>query len=288
MNLRDRMLDLSLRKVINRGRSFFGLGDPGLEPPSGVDELLGTEQARAIAAMPRYTRGMVKFDDVSLSFNDNVALLGMLDEIFVRQNYAFSTNNDRPVILDCGANIGVGVAYLKKHYPNAVIYAFEPDGEAFRCLSENIKRNNFSDVHLYQKAVWINNQELDFYADGSWGGGLFPKKGPASSSSSSRVNAVDISEFLDQPIEFLKMDIEGAETEVIQHATAKIIKNVKRFFFEWHSMKREDQSLGKILHEFERAGFRYHIKEASFRNRPFVYTPEGNMDSQLDVFLYKV
>ena len=104
-----------------------------------------------------------------------------------------------------------------------------------------------------------------------------------------RHNAVDISDFLDQPIEFLKMDmdIEGAETEVIQHASAKIIKNVKRFFFEWHSMKGESQLLGKILHEFESAGFRYHIKEASFRSTPFVFTPEGNMGSQLDVFLYK-
>lgn len=285
MSLSDRMLDLSLRKVINRGRSILGLSDPGLTPSVGVNELLGEEQALEIAAMPRYTRGEINFDDVVLAFNDNVALLGMLDEIYVRQNYAFSTNNDRPVILDCGANIGVGVAYLKKQCPNAVIYAFEPDAEAFRCLSENIKRNNFPEVHLYRNAVWINNQELDFYADGSWGGGLFPKKGAASSS---RVSAVDISDFLDQPIEFLKMDIEGAETEVIQHASAKIVKNVKRFFFEWHSMKGESQLLGKILHEFESSGFRYHIKEASFRSSPFTHIPGGSMDSQLDVFLYKV
>jgi FkbM family methyltransferase len=279
------MLDLSLRKVITRGRSILGLGGPGLKPSVGINELLGEEQASVIAAMPRYTRGEVNFDNVVLAFNDNVALLGMLDEIYVRQNYAFLTNNDRPVILDCGANIGVGIAYFKKQCPNAVIYAFEPDGEAFRCLSENIKRNNFSDAHLYQNAVWINNQELDFYADGSWGGGLFPKKGSASSS---RVTAIDISDFLEQPIEFLKMDIEGSETEVIQHASAKIIKNVKRFFFEWHSMKGENQLLGKILHEFEISGFRYHIKEASFRSAPFAHIPEGSMDSQLDVFLYKV
>jgi len=287
MSLSDKMLDLSLRKVISRGRSIFGLGDPGLKPSAGINELLGEEQVSAIAAMPRYTRGEANFDNAVFVFNDNVALLGMLDEIYVRRNYAFRTNNDHPVILDCGANIGVGVAYLKKQCPNAVIYAFEPDGEAFRCLSENIKRNNFSDVHLQRNAVWINNQELDFYADGSWGGGLFPKKGSVSSSSSSRVTAVDISDYLNQPIEFLKMDIEGAETEVILHASAKIIKNVKRFFFEWHSMKGEGQLLGKILHEFESSGFRYHIKEASFRSTPFVYIPEGSMDSQLDVFLYK-
>ena len=285
MSLSDRALDLSLRKVISRGRSILGLGGHALKPSAGVNELLGEEQALAIAAMPRYTRGKVSFNNVVLEFNDNVALLGMLDEIYVRQNYAFLTNNDRPVILDCGANVGIGIAYLKRQYPNAVIYAFEPDAEAFRCLSANVERNNFTDVHLHHNAVWIKNQELDFYADGSWGGGLFPKQGSASSS---RVTAIDILDFLEQPIEFLKMDIEGAETEVIQHASAKIIKNVKRFFFEWHSMKGEGQLLGKMLHEFENSGFRYHIKEASPRSTPFAYIPGGSMDSQLDVFLYKV
>jgi FkbM family methyltransferase len=285
MSLSDRILDLNLRKVINRGRSILGLGSPALQPSAGVNELLGEEQALTIAAMPRYTRSEVNFNNTVLAFNDNVALLGMLDEIYVRLNYAFLTNNDRPVILDCGANIGVGIAYFKKQCPNAEIYAFEPDGEAFRCLSENVERNNYSNVHLYHNAVWVNNQELDFYADGSWGGGLFPKKG---STSSSRVKAIDISDFLEKPIEFLKMDIEGAETEVIQHASAKIIKNVKRFFFEWHSIKGKNQLLGKILHGFECSGFRYHIKEASSRNTPFAYIPEGSMDSQLDVFLYKV
>lgn len=285
MSLSDRVLDLSLRKVIRRGRSILGLGNSGLKPSVGVNELLGEEQASVIAAMPRYTKGEVGFDNVVLAFNDNVALLGMLDEIYVRRNYAFETNNERPIILDCGANIGVGIAYLKKQCPTAVIYAFEPDVEAFRCLSENVKRNNLLDVHPYHNAVWINHDELDFYADGSWGGGLFPKKGSASSS---RIPAVDISDFLDQPVEFLKMDIEGAETKVIQHAIEKIMKNVKRFFFEWHSMKGESQMLGKILHEFEKSGFRYHIKEASFRSTPFAHIPEGSMDSQLDVFLYKV
>ena len=285
MSAIDKVLDLSLRKVINRGRSALGLGASIPRASEGVKELLGEQQAMAIFALPRYTRGEVSFDGMTLVFNDNVALLGMLDEIFVRQNYAFVTDNDRPTMLDCGANIGIGLAYLKKLCPNAVIYAFEPDGEAFGCLSENVQRNHLTDVHLYPNAVWVKNEELEFFADGSWGGGLFPKH---RSDEPSRVAAIDLSEFLGQEIEFLKMDIEGAETAVIQHTSTNIIKNVKRFFFEWHSIKGERQLLGKILDEFEKAGFRYHIKEASPRHTPFVNVPGGNMDSQLDVFLYKV
>lgn len=283
MGLPDTILDLSLRKIVRRGRSVLGFGNPWFKAPAGVAELLGERTAKVIAAMPRRTPGEVEFDGIRLVFNDNVALLGMLDEIFVRQNYLFSAANERPQILDCGANIGVGVAYFKSIFPNAIIHAFEPDETAYRCLAENVARNNYQDVVLHQKAVWTRNEALQFFPDGSWGGGLHAKDGATGVT----VEAVDIGEFLDQRVDFLKMDIEGAESDVIQHVFDRISANVDRFFFEWHSLRNAPQKLGTILREFEEAGFRYHVKEASTRMSPFNATPPGPMDSQLDVFVFR-
>ena len=86
---------------------------------------------------------------------------------------------------------------------------------------------------------------------------------------------------------FLKIDIEGAESDVILHAKELIAQNVDRLFFEWHSLTGVPQRLGEILLFFEKRGFRYHIKEASSRSTPFIYKPKSRMDSQLDVFLWK-
>lgn len=283
MSLSDKILDLSLRKIVRRGRSALGLGNPWLKASAEVTELLGDQVARHIAALPRRTPGEVEFNGISLAFNDNVALLGMLDEIFVKQNYLFSCTNDRPLIVDCGANIGVGVAYFKSIFPNAIIHAFEPDETAYRCLVENVERNGYRDVFTNQKAVWVRNEELKFFPDGSWGGGLHAKDSAAAVT----VQAVDILDLLELRADFLKMDIEGAESDVIQHAFDKISANVDRFFFEWHSFRDASQRLGAILKQFEEAGFRYHIKEASTRMSPFSTTPPGPMDSQLDVFVFR-
>jgi hypothetical protein len=52
-------------------------------------------------------------------------------------------------------------------------------------------------------------------------------------------------------------------------------------------MKNSNQKLGEFLTFFEKYGFRYHIKEAAVRTSPFLNAPSGEMDSQLDVFVYR-
>ena len=283
MQLLEKILDLNLRKILRRTRAVLGMGDPWATPLKDIADLLGSEESIRIAAMPRFTRGETKLNNFNVVFNDAHAFLGVLDEIYLKCNYAFTVDTKNPLFLDCGANIGIAVLYLKQHYPDAEIHAFEPDEDAFLCLSQNVKNNNLSNVFLYKKAIWVKEENLEFFSDGSWGGGIYSKEGTRKTI----VSAVDISDFLNRKIDFLKMDIEGAESSVINHAIEKITRNVDRFFFEWHSFKESPQELGSILKKFEFANFRYHIKEASIRDAPFEKTPLGVMDSQLDVFLYR-
>ncbi len=283
----DRLLDLSLRRIIRRLRRIFQRSALPVRLPitakASVIELLGRDQYHAISQLERYKEGKVIIQGYAVNFTDNVALFGMLDEIFVRENYKFHCENDSPAIIDCGANIGLSVLYFKSQYPGAVIHAFEPDPAAYEKLVANIEENGFKDVFTYKAAVWIEDGELVFETDGSWGGHI----GDNSSTVGVTVEAHKLDGLLDKHVDFLKMDIEGAESDVIMHTKELIAKNVERLFFEWHSLTGQPQRLGEILAFFERQGFRYHIKEASNRNTPFIYKPTSRMDSQLDVFLWK-
>jgi FkbM family methyltransferase len=279
----DRLLDLSLRKIIRRfQRSILGKSLP-LTAKDSVIELLGNEQYRAISQLDRFKEGDLIFQGHSVRFTDNAALFGMLDEIFIRENYKFDCESKSPTIIDCGANIGLSVLYFKSLYPDAVIHAFEPDPAAYEKLVANMNENGFKDVFTYKEAVWIEDGELVFETDGSWGGHI----GDSASSVGVTVKARKLDGLLDKHVDFLKMDIEGAESDVIMHTKELIAKNVERLFFEWHSLTGVSQRLGEILAFFEKQGFRYHIKEASNRETPFIYKPVSRMDSQLDVFLWK-
>jgi FkbM family methyltransferase len=250
---------------------------------ASVIELLGQDQYLEISQLDRYTEGEVVVQGCSVHFTDNVALFGMIDEIFIRENYKFNCENDSPTIIDCGANIGLSALYFKWLYPHAVIHAFEPDPEAYKKLVLNMEVNGFEDVQTYNAAVWIEDGELVFQTDGSWGGHI----GGDMNSVGVKVKAHRLDGLLDKHVDFLKIDIEGAESDVILHARELIAKNVEKLFFEWHSLTGEPQRLGEVLSFFEKQGFRYHIKEALNRSTPFIYKPTSRMDSQLDVFLWK-
>lgn len=279
----DKLLDLSLRKVIRKFQRSVMRQTAPITAASSVIEFLGKDQYLAVSRLGRYVSGNVVTGGLSVRFTDNLALFGMLDEIFIRENYRFDSESASPIIIDCGANIGLSVLYCKSLYPDAVIHAIEPDPMAYETLVANVSENGLKDVYTYNAAIWTDNGKLAFESDGSWGGHLAGDTGAGGL----KVNAITLGEFVGKRVDFLKMDIEGSESDVILHFKDQIADNVQKLFFEWHSLAGRQQRLGEILSFFERRGFRYHIKEAANRQTPFVYTPRGRMDSQLDVFLWR-
>src|SRR5437764_6912319 len=72
-----------------------------------------------------------------LQLVDARTFLATYHETFVGQIYRFNTQRERPLILDCGASIGVYTLYWKLLYPTARVVAFEPDPGIFQALAWN-------------------------------------------------------------------------------------------------------------------------------------------------------
>jgi FkbM family methyltransferase len=283
----DMLLDFSLRKLLTKiGFKKISKEKVHLSEYEEVKDFILSEDYRKIKEIPRYTLTKVKFLGKELNIADNASFLEMTKELFFKNIYDFKTNNKTPYIIDCGANIGLSVIYFKKLYPKSKIVAIEADPNIYNVLTQNILSYDFSDVQCINSAVWINSEGLHFSAEGSWGGYLL--SGSEIEEKTIEVKALDLRKIIDRKIDFLKIDIEGAETEVLIHAQDLIVKYVDHLFFEWHSLRDERQQLGRILKYFEDNRFRYHIKESISRETPFTNRPNTRMDSQLDCFLYKV
>ncbi len=80
-----------------------------------------------------------------LSFLSSTELLHGLKEIFLDEIYKQNLPS-KPYIIDCGANIGLSVIYMKRFFPGAEIIAFEPDEQNFKFLEENVRSFGFSGV----------------------------------------------------------------------------------------------------------------------------------------------
>ncbi|HWV30316.1 MAG TPA: FkbM family methyltransferase, partial [Dyadobacter sp.] len=87
-------------------------------------------------------------------------------------------------------------------------------------------------------------------------------------------------------IDFLKIDIEGAEIDVL-HDCRGSLAHVQNLFVEFHSYIGNAQGLADVVKVFEENGFRYYVDTNQHRLRPFVnhrYRGNDVMDLQLNIF----
>mgnify|MGYP000270502227 CR=1 FL=1 len=229
---------------------------------------------------PRFQKMSVKLLGKDFQVPDIASFLSTYQELFVNKIYEFKSDSDNPVILDFGANIGLSILYFKSLYPSSTIIAYEADPKIFQLLKENVGR--LPGVTLYNKAVWNETTILSFSPDGADGGRISNGKGLI------EVEAVNITDVLnDTQADFIKMDIEGAEIDVIPSCKGRL-GSTKHFFCEYHSMVNESQRLDLILSTFRDEGFRIHIQTISPSHKPFMNRNiESGFDMQLNIFGWK-
>ena len=237
-----------------------------------------------IRGQKRFVASIVPFLGRHIHIIDNITFLHGKQEIFDNEIYNFKPDDDQPYILDCGANIGLSVIYFKQKFPTSAVIAFEPDPDIYKVLKKNINEYHLVNVNPIEAAVWSSNGKIDFQKEGGFSGSVVNHWDTGNLIS---VRTIDLREFIDRKIDFLKIDIEGAEFEVVKGIQDKL-SFVRNIFIEYHSNVNESQTLHDLLAILQRNGFRYHIKEAFSRKNPFIDNETMlNMDLQLNIFGYR-
>jgi FkbM family methyltransferase len=164
------------------------------------------------------------------------------NEMFVDQIYdvlplqIISERNE--VFVDIGANDGLFIEWLllkTKKFIKKKYYAVECDPRSVKFLDD--KFNDRDEVVVVNKALWKENAQgltLNQEGDTSTLSSLKVDK-----SSKVSVDAWDLktlkSKYNIKNIDFLKMDIEGAEYEVINSWTEEDVKGIECFLIEFHN-----------------------------------------------------
>jgi FkbM family methyltransferase len=199
---------------------------------------------------------------MDVAFFDAFWLVEMFEEIFLRKQYYFDATTTRPVIVDVGSNIGLSLLYFKWQYPHAVILGFEPDPSTFHVLEANVKQNRLEDVRVLNQAVFDGTEWLDLFGDPDTPGS--PQHSVRSGrvgGTARRVRGTRLSEHLTQPIDLLKVDIEGAERVVVDELERSgKLTLISRMAIEYHHhVEADDDKLGDLLATLERNDFGYQI-----------------------------
>ncbi|MBF0199340.1 MAG: FkbM family methyltransferase, partial [Planctomycetes bacterium] len=193
-------------------------------------------------------------------------------DLFIQGIYHFTSEKKNPVIVDGGAYVGFSILYFKHLYPEAQITAFECDPELFHKCQENLKTNALEDVKLINAALASKNGERTFFRSGDDGGALKPSDDHELNDDDFKVLACKLSDYLNNEVDFLKLNIEGAEFEVLAEAEEKL-ENVKELVIEFHSFAGQEQRLQELLTILSRKGFRYLLNHFDYESNLAVKPP---------------
>ncbi len=233
----------------------------------------------------RYKPTTTKINGHRLSIPDGPSFLWQYYEVFFKEIYKFESQTNTPIIFDCGANIGTASIYFKSIFPDAVIHAFEPDPKIFGILEQNIRDNGYADIQLYQKAVWKNNDFIEFGSEGSDSGSILTK-----TENVIKIKTIRLKDHIQNvgTVDFLKMDIEGAEVEVIKDCE-DVLHKCNNIFIEFHSFDGQNQQLEDILDILRKNNFRYYIEGIMKRKKPFINKKaKTDMDNQIIICAYQM
>ena len=212
-------------------------------------------------------------------YGDPAEFRDLKTEIWTRGGYYFDPEEEDSegnwgdgegrVIVDAGAHMGLASLYWLGIWPRARVWAVEPNEENLRILRENVAVNGLGGQVEAIGAALVGDQagRRRFYYDrvGEWlmSGSL--SEGAWDGSETSQEVWVEtrlLSEILEaartesprQKIDLLKMDIEGAEGEVLREAREEL-RWVQRLILEYHPTGAKSQDWGGLIKLLEKAGF---------------------------------
>ena len=154
-------------------------------------------------------------------------------------------------VVDVGANIGCHAVSYANFNPECQVWAFEPQEKLFNILSRNIIRNNLSDrVHAFKCGLGHTETpttmaSLDKVFDARRRG--FNKGGLGIGDGGEAIDIKTLDSLNLPGLDFMKIDVEGAEGLVIQGARETIKKFKPVIFFE-HNDATIDPTVLRVDH----------------------------------------
>ena len=172
-------------------------------------------------------------------------------EMFVENRYDFLFESKLNTVLDIGANAGTFSKLFLEKGVNQV-YAFEPNQEALTNL--NHLSSTEPNLTVIEKAIHTTEEDLTFYID--------PTNTTIGSSNPDHLSfntnkdiqkitvpTITLKNFIEQEkldkIDLIKIDIEGAEYDIIENLEDEVFNITDKFLIEWHD--NENGELEKMI-----------------------------------------
>ncbi len=182
------------------------------------------------------------------------------DKPLIQRFYSILKEHNRPfTIIDVGAQTGC-FSLLAKYFPDSQWYAFEPLQEASEVLRTNLSINEITNVSIYPMAAsnFTGTVTINVPAIGELGlatiGGNVLNFTPVENR---EIACIDLDSFIAtkaiDKVDFMKLDVEGYELNVLKGAKNTILRDHPLILMEYNSSNMRQCNINREeIHEFLR------------------------------------
>jgi len=220
---------------------------------------------------------MIELRDGSRFYVRTLMDIWILKETYLDRQYERVSVGiqDRWTILDIGAGIGDFAIGIAKRRPQSTLYAYEPFPESYALLQENLRLNGIENVKAFPLAISGKKDSLQLHL-------ITPEpvqhstaveKHPACNSISVPNTTLDqaMAELGLPYCDYLKMDCEGAEYDILFHTSPDTLKKIRHICLEHHDGVTP-YSHTDLIQFLEHNGFQVrHTPNPAHRHLGFVY-----------------
>ena len=160
------------------------------------------------------------------------------------------------VVIEAGANLGSETLLMSKLVGNGMVYGFEPNPYTFERLSINVAINSLTNVKVFDVAMGESDGNISFniYPKGFCNPGMSSKYMETSITQKITVVQKTLDSFIKEQninkVDFLKMDIQGAEMDLLIGAAETIKKNKPTIFLEALALYNDTKALYRKFKEY--------------------------------------
>jgi FkbM family methyltransferase len=180
-----------------------------------------------------------------------------LTHVWMIQEYSNSgfDINDSDIVIDIGAHIGLFALFASQFCKQGKIFCFEPIKENYELLVENINSNKIKNIIPFNFAVSKESDSVKIFLNDDYSGhSMFLETNNFVIVKSKSL--LDIfSENNIQECNFLKLDCEGAEYDIINSLPSDFLNKIKKSVIEYHLADTHPKLLEQLIKKLRKCSF---------------------------------
>ncbi len=213
----------------------------------------------------RYKYGIKSKLDKIIDVGKYAFVYEIISELFVnRIHFTQFDINPGDIVIDAGANIGgFAIQAAKKAGEKGKVIAIEPDEKNMEVLKMNVEANGLTNVVFVKKGLWSHSGDLELMINNRQGEHSFIINDDFSKYDN--IIKIDVEvETLDNimeelkidKVDFVKMDIEGAEIEALKKADKLLNQDKIKWVLEAAHTVDGEMTYGKLLPIFKKHNYK--------------------------------